>query len=69
MWSTLQRKPRESNVNEAKTVTSNLERYYSFDINNAFEIFDHLLMVKFVKLAEGHKNPLAEELKKFGFCK
>ncbi|XP_077223021.1 uncharacterized protein LOC143856637 [Tasmannia lanceolata] len=45
------------------------EKQYAFDITKADQIFDQLLKDKQLKLSEGHKLPLANELQGKRYCK
>jgi hypothetical protein len=52
-----------------KSLRSNKERHYSFDINQANDIFDWLLANKKVKFKGKHKQMTDEELKGKSYCK
>jgi hypothetical protein len=57
------------NIRALKSLRSNKKRHYSFDINQANDIFDWLLANKRVKFKGKHKQMTDEELKGKSYCK
>ena len=57
------------NIRALKSLRSNKKTHYSFDINQANDIFDWLLANKRVKFKGKHKQMTDEELKGKSYCK
>jgi hypothetical protein len=57
------------NIRALKSLRSNKKRHYSFDINQANDIFDWLLANKRVKFKGKHKQMTDKELKGKSYCK